>query len=459
MPVLDEILNFAQRQPERWLETAVQFLSIPSISTLPERAPDVRRAAGWLADRLLALGFETEIVPTPRHPIVYAHYATKTHAPTALVYGHYDVQPVDPLDAWHSPPFQPTLQGDFLYARGAMDMKGQIAAFLCALQCLKETSAIPLNLTCIFEGEEEIGSPDLRAFLVENKDRLRSDVALNLDGLIFKPDVPSLVYGLRGLAYLEIELQSLEHDLHSGLFGGTLLNPAGLLCRLLADLHGPDGRIALPGFYDSVLPLSPEERAGLALLPHDDAEYLAQCAAAGLAGEPGYTTVERRSARPALEISGISSGFTGAGAKTIIPAQARAKLTFRLVPDQTPEEVQALLQAYLQEKIPSGVRWRLSLHSSGLPILISRKQPAVKTALQALQETFHTAPIFIREGGTVPVVSLMKAVLASDSILLGCGVAEDGMHAPNERLRLPLYWKTIELYLRFLCGIANVSTQ
>jgi acetylornithine deacetylase/succinyl-diaminopimelate desuccinylase-like protein len=458
MAFLDEILRKAQAQPERWLETAIQFLSIPSISTLPERAPDVRRAADWLAERLLDLGFETEIVPTPRHPIVYAHYtASNPQARTALVYGHYDVQPVDPLDAWHSPPFQPTLEGDFLYARGAMDMKGQIAAFLCALQCLKETSGIPLNLTCVFEGEEEIGSPDLRAFLVETKDRLRSDVVLNLDGLIFKADVPSLVYGLRGLAYLEIELQSLEHDLHSGLFGGTLLNPAALLCRLLADLHTPDGRIALPGFYDAVQPLSPAERAGLALLPHDDAEYLEQCAAVQLAGEPGFTTVERRSARPALEISGIHSGFTGVGAKTIIPAQARAKLTFRLVPNQTPEVVQALLHAFLEEKIPPGVRWRLSLHSSGLPILISREQPAMQTALQALQDTFHTPPVFIREGGTVPVVSLMKEVLGSDSILLGCGVAEDGMHAPNERLRLPLYWKTIELYLRFLCGISTHS--
>jgi acetylornithine deacetylase/succinyl-diaminopimelate desuccinylase-like protein len=453
---LASLINSSREREPAWIKKLDELLRIPSISTLCQHQADVSRAAQWLANELQDLGFSVEILPTRLHPIVFASFqASQPGATALLVYGHYDVQPVEPLQEWSSPPFEPTIDGDFLYARGAMDMKGQIIAFLCALRTFQSHGGIPLNVKCIFEGEEEIGSPDLPAFLLQYKERLQCDAVLNLDGLIFKADVPSLVYGLRGLAYFELELTGLQHELHSGMFGGTFLNPAQAMCELLSGMHDNQGKITLPGFYEHVVPLKFEERKQLALLPFSDEEYQREAGASLLWGEPGYTTVERRGARPTLEIHGLISGYTGEGEKTIIPASAKAKLSCRLVPNQTSQEIHASLLSYVEQHCPAGFHFKLALRSGNPPALMQRDQWAMRVAGRTLEETFGKKPVVIREGGTVPVVARLKEILGYESIMLGCGVAEDNMHAPNERLRLPLFMKSIEVYIRFLDGISS----
>lgn len=450
-------IDYAKDHSEAFLDSLNELLRIPSISTLPENEPDMAKAAEWLAERMRSLGFsEVEIIPTKRHPVVYGeHLEAGPDAPTILVYGHYDVQPADPLDLWETDPFEPTVRGDDLFARGASDMKGQIVAHLMAVESMINTSGLPVNLKYMVEGEEEIGSPNIEAFIQQHKDKLACDVCLNADAGILAADIPAITYGLRGLAYFEIRLQGADRDLHSGRFGGTIPNPGNALAKLIAGMHDEQGRVTLPGFYTKVRPLSDEERDQLAKLPEDEAWWKAQSGSDVLTGEIGYTPTERASARPTLDVNGLLCGFTGEGSKTVLPAKAMAKISMRLVPDQTSAEAETSLRQYLEENMPAGISWKLINHAGGEPSIIDVDSPAVKAASKAFLQTWGKAPLFDREGGSVPVVGIIQKRLGAGSLMLGYGLPDDNLHAPNEKLHLPNYFRGIETYIHFTHEMAE----
>lgn len=457
MSSLDAAIAHARGNMARHLAEYRELVAIPSISTLSEHKGDVLRTAEWIARQLRGLGTaRVEILPTAGHPMVYAETPQAAGRPTVLVYGHYDVQPVDPLNEWESGPFEGAIRGDYLFGRGASDMKGQLFAFLKALECLAAQGPLPLNLKIMFEGEEEIGSPNLGQFIREHKEMLHCDAVLNCDAGIHAPDEPAITYSLRGLAYFELELRTAAKDLHSGLFGGAIRNPIHVLCELIATMHDADGRVTLPGFYDRVRPLPEEERALLAHVPHSDAAWLAEIGAAELYGEAGYSTIERVGARPTLEVNGIWGGFTGEGAKTVLPARAHAKISTRLVADQEPEESEAQLRAHIEKHLPKGVtEWHLHNHSWGPGATMARDTPYMRAAAAALETVFGKAPIFKREGGSVPVVALLQRELGVDSVMLGFALPSDGIHGPNERQYLPNFFRGIETYVHFLHGLGQ----
>jgi acetylornithine deacetylase/succinyl-diaminopimelate desuccinylase-like protein len=449
-------VEFAHRRREAYLPELTELLRLPSISTLPEHREDVRATAAWIAERLRALGMDTvEVCETPGHPIVYAEWCGAPGKPTVLVYGHYDVQPVDPLDEWNSPPFTPTVVGDYLVARGASDMKGQLFAQLKAMEALHAEGPYAFNIKYLLEGEEEIGSPNLPGFLEANRERLACDVVLNCDSMIHGPEIPSIVYSLRGLAYFELELQGQEKDLHSGRFGGAIRNPLHVLAELIAGMHYDEGRVTLPGFYDDVAPLDEAERRLLQQSGHTDDTWCAMAGTDTLFGEEGFTTTERVGARPTLEVNGIWGGYTGEGAKTVLPARAHAKISMRLVANQQPEDMERRLRAYLDLYTPSGIRYRLETHSLGPGAAMDRHSPYMRHAQAALEAVFGKAPLFTREGGSVPVVGHMQRLLGVDSIMLGFALPDDGIHGPNERQHLPTLYRGIDTYIRFLEGIGR----
>jgi acetylornithine deacetylase/succinyl-diaminopimelate desuccinylase-like protein len=417
----------------------------------------MRRMAQWCADELRRLGMDrVEINETPGHPIVCAEWLNAPGKPTVLVYGHYDVQPVDPLHEWESDPFGADVRGEWIFARGASDMKGQFFAQMKAMECLRDTNgAYPVNIKYLLEGEEEIGSINLPAFIDAHREQLACDVTLNCDAGMHAPDMPSITYALRGLAYFEIELRAPGHDLHSGLFGGSVRNPIHVLAELIAGMHDGKGRVTLPGFYDKVRPLDDEEREMLARVPWSEQEWLEMTGASALYGEEGYTTHERVGARPTLDVNGIWGGFTGEGAKTVLPARAWAKLSTRLVPDQRPEDIEGMLRAYLEANAPGDVEWTLKIHSLGPGAVMDRKSAHMQSAAAALEEVFGAAPLFKREGGSVPVVGLFQEKLGVDSIMLGFALPGDGIHGPNERQHLPTLFKGVEAYIRFLCRLGG----
>lgn len=454
MTDIQAALQHVRANREAYLGQLKDLLAIPSISTLPEREPDMRRAAEWVADELRRIGMtRVEIMPTGGHPVVYAEWLGAPGRPTLLVYGHYDVQPAGPEDEWESKPFEPTVRGDNLYARGASDMKGQFFAQFKAAEALARHGGLPVNLKYLIEGEEEIGSPKLGPFIEAHRTLLKCDVALNCDAGIQRPDLPAIVYALRGLAYFELEVRGPGKDLHSGIFGGSVHNPLQALCELIAGMHDADGRITLPGFYDKVRTLSGEERQALARLPHSDEEWRAITGAPQLWGEKGYTTLERVGARPTLEVNGILGGFTGVGAKTVLPARAMAKISMRLVADQDPAEVAEQLREYLRRNAPSTITWEVREIVHGPAAIVERESPAMQAAVEALTEVFGVEPIFKREGGSVPVVSLFQQTLGIDSIMLGFGMPDDGFHGPNEKLHLPNFYRGIETYIRFMANL------
>jgi acetylornithine deacetylase/succinyl-diaminopimelate desuccinylase-like protein len=449
-------LAYAKSQHDRYLAEYKEFLSIPSISTLSEHKPDMQRAAEWVARQMNSMGLQNvEILPTARHPVVYGDWLNAPGRPTVLVYGHYDVQPVDPLDEWVSPPFAPTIRGENIYARGASDMKAQDHAFLKALEALLKHGELAVNVKILIEGEEEIGSPNLGAFMEQHKDRLKCDVALNADSGMLRADLPTMIYGLRGLAYFEVWVHGPRQDLHSGVFGGSVHNPAQVLCELIAGMHDADGRITLPGFYDKVRALSDEERAALARLPITDEEWRVTAGVPQLYGEKGFTNTERLGARPTLEVNGFLSGFTGEGSKTVLPAKAMAKLSTRLVPYQDDIAVEAQLKEYLRKHAPPTVTWEVKKLVSGPAVLVNRDSDAMRAAAAALEATFGVTPVFALTGGSVPVVSLVQAKLGVDSLLMGFGLPDDNLHAPNEKQHLPNYYRGIEAYIRFFSNIAG----
>ncbi|MGD2252216.1 MAG: dipeptidase [Anaerolineales bacterium] len=457
MPTPEAAIAYAQKNQPQYLEDLKTLTRIPSVSTLSEHIDDMVRTAEWLADKLRKCDFQSvEIEPTKRHPVVYGEsLAGGPGAPTILVYGHYDVQPADPLEEWNTPPFEPTVIGENLYGRGTSDMKAQMVAFLEAVEAMVRTDGLPINLKIMVEGEEEIGSPNLRAFITEHSSLLASDFCLNTDSGIIAADTPSLTYALRGLTYAEIRLQGTTSDLHSGRFGGAVDNPAIVISRLIAGMRDADGRITLPGFYDNVRPLSEDERREFAKLPTTDKWWKEHAGAKALFGEPGYTTTERAVARPTLDVNGLYSGFIGEGPKTVLPARAMAKLSMRLVPDQTPEGIFDLLEAYLKANVPETMEWEMIRESSSPPGIIERDSKAVLAAGEALDAVWGMKPLFTREGGTIPVVGLIQEVLGLDTLMLGFGLPDDNIHAPNEKQHLPTLYRGIETYIRFAHLIAD----
>jgi len=445
-----QVLEFVRRNHDRYVLELKEFLAIPSVSTLPEHKPDMQRAADWLCRQMTGLGLRSvETIPTAGHPVAYGEWLDAPGKPTVLIYGHYDVQPVDPLNEWISPPFKPAVRVEDIYARGASDMKGQIHAVLKALEAWLKKGSLPVNVKIFFEGEEEIGSPNLGSFIEKYKDKLGCDVVLNADSHILRPDLPSLVYGLRGLVCLEVSVYGPKSDLHSGTFGGSVHNPAQVLCGLITGMHDGEGHVTLPGFYDKVRVLSQEERAELARFPHSDEEWRKMTGAPQLHGEEGFTTIERVGARPTLEVNGILSGFTGKGFKTVLPAKAVAKISMRLVPYQDDKAVEEQFNEYMRKNAPSTVRWEAKYLAGGPAVLLNCGTAGMRAASAALEATFGVKPVFQLEGGSVPVVSMVKAELGVDSVLMGFGLPDDNLHAPNEKLHLPNYYRGIEAYIRF----------
>jgi len=456
---LNFALEYAHERREHFIDEVKSFVAIPSISTDTRARPEMERAAAWLAERLKKLGFSNvEIYPTAGAPVVFAERLDAgPDRPTVLVYGHYDVQPVEPLELWESMPFEPEVRDDNLFGRGASDMKGQIVAVLAAIEAYEKAGGGLINFKFIVEGEEEIGSPNLEKVIIENKNRLACDFALNPDAGMIGEHFPTITYGLRGLAYFEIRLTGPDHDLHSGLFGGAVHNPAQVLCELVAGMHDSQGRVTLPGFYDKVRPLEEDERAELARLPMNETFYMHQAGCSALYGEAGYTPVERVAARPTLEVNGLLSGFTGEGSKTVLPAKAMVKVSTRLVPDQDPLDVRQQLYQYLEEHVPPTMRWELVLHSAGYPSITNRRHAAVQAMGQALETSWGKRTLYRREGGSIPVVASMQKILGIESVLTGFSLPDDNLHAPNEKLHIPTFDRGIAALIRFLDAIGEMK--
>ena len=450
-------VQYIHQNREKFLDELKEFATIPSISTDSKYANDIKKSAEWLVDQFRSLGLDNiKIYPTARHPVVYAEY-TKAgkQAPTVLIYGHYDVQPADPLDEWDTPPFEPTIRGDYIYGRGISDMKGQVLATIKAVQAIQTTGNLPVNVKFLIEGEEEIGSPHLADFIREHKDMLSCDFALNPDTGMIAPGVPTVTYALRGLAFCELHVYGPKQDVHSGLYGGVIHNPAQALAEIIAGMHDENNRITLPGFYDNVRPLEDDEREELSKLPTDENFYLERTGVLELWGEKEFTPVERATARPTLEINGMISGYTGEGSKTVLPAHAMAKISCRLVPDQKPEEVHQQMVAYLNQHAPKTIRWELTNLAGSVPSISNRNSKWVKAYIDAAQSSWGTRAVFKREGGSVPVVSDFQNILDVDSINIGFGTPDDNIHGPNEKLHLPTWYHGLDALVYFLFNIAK----
>jgi acetylornithine deacetylase/succinyl-diaminopimelate desuccinylase-like protein len=450
-------LDYAKSNKTRFLAELNEFIKIPSISTDPDHQEDMEVAANWVAGQFNDLGLEkVKVYPTEGHPVVYGELFSKNQAaPTVLVYGHYDVQPADPLELWTTDAFEPVQRGENLYARGASDMKGQVMATIKALEAVLKSGELPINIKFLIEGEEEIGSPNLGAFISNNLDLLNCDFALNPDTGMIAPDLPTITYALRGLAYFEVRIEGPDHDLHSGIYGGVVHNPAQALCELIAGMHDEDGKITLPGFYDKVRQLSDDERSELARLPMDEEFYLQQTGAPALWGENVFSPVERVGARPTLEVNGIYSGFIGEGSKTVLPAWAMAKISTRLVPDQDPEQVHQQLVEYLEGNSPETISVNVK-SLVGSPASISDQESVgVKAMQNAMQQVWGKKPLFRREGGSVPVVVLFMDLLKVDSVNCGFSLPDDNAHSPNEKLHLPTWHNGIETIINFIYNLAE----
>ena len=444
-------ITYAYDHQEKSLAQLKAFLRIASISTLSEHKEDMQRAATWLAEELKRIGLQNvTISPTEGHPIVYADWLHAPNAPTVLLYGHYDVQPADPLDLWHTPPFEPTERDGNLYARGSSDDKGQLFVHVKALEALiRTTGQLPVNIKCMFEGEEEVGGEHLDQWIEEHKEMLKADVAVISDTHILGEEQPTIVYGLRGLSYLEVHLTAAKSDLHSGIYGGAVHNPIQALAEIIAQLHDENGSVTVPGFYDKVLPLDEAERAELAHIPYSEETLMHETGVTMPWGEKEYTIVERVSARPTLEMNGIWGGFAGEGAKTVLPAKAGAKLSMRLVPNQEPDDIAQLVTEHLTRLAPPTVRIEVRNLHGGDGAIIPRDIPSMQAAREAYEETFGTRPIFVREGGSIPVVATLQKKLGIHTVLMGFGLPDDNLHAPNEKLSIAMFYKGIETAIRF----------
>jgi acetylornithine deacetylase/succinyl-diaminopimelate desuccinylase-like protein len=434
--------DFVRENRDRHLSELMDVLRIPSVSTDPARAGEVKRAAEWVRNRLDRAGCtRTEIFETKRHPIVYGEWLGKPGAPTILVYGHYDVQPEDPVDLWVTPAFEPTVRDGRLYARGACDDKGQFIIHVNAFEAfLKSEGTAPVNVKFLIEGEEEIGSPNLEPFIAARRELLACDAVVVSDTAMFDKKTPSIVHGLRGLSYIQVDVRGTSRDMHSGTFGGAVINPAFALAHIIAGLKDAKGKVKVPGFYDKVRKLTAKERKAMAKLPHTDAAFKKSIGAKALFGEPGYTTLERIWARPTLEVNGIWGGFQGDGAKTVIPAEAHAKISMRLVPDQKPKEIVAKVTAAIKKLAPKSVDVTVTHIHSGDGWLADTNHVALQAAARAIKKAFGKTPVFTREGGSIPVVATFDRVLKVPSVLMGIGLHDDNLHAPNEKIDLDNFY-------------------
>jgi acetylornithine deacetylase/succinyl-diaminopimelate desuccinylase-like protein len=433
---MNNVIDFINVNRDKYLEELKALLAIPSISALPEHAPDVTRCAEWCAAEMRRIGLQdVRLIATPGNPVVYGDWLGAEGAPTILFYGHYDVQPVDPLDLWLSPPFEATIRDGEIYARGSADDKGQVFMHFKAIEAhLKQNGRLPVNIRIILEGEEEVGSANLDNFIVANKATLAADVVVISDSPMFARGIPSICYGLRGLVYCQIDFRGSSTDLHSGSFGGAVANPAFALAQLIAQMKDRSGRIRIPGFYDDVVALAPEERQAWAKLPFNEKQYRKDFGIPKLFGETGYTTLERTWARPTVEVNGMLSGFTGEGAKTVLPAVAMAKISMRLVPNQDPDKMADLFEAYVRKNAPKTVALTFRRMHGGKPWMTSFDNPYVLAAGRAIEKGFGQRPVLTREGGSIPVVSTFQEVLGLPSVLFGVGLPDENAHAPNEKL-------------------------
>ncbi len=453
MPDLDAYLDQHQDQFESDLR---ELLRIPSVSADSNHRADIRRAADWLVAKFRGLKLTCDLVETAGHPIVLAETPHVDGAPTVLVYGHYDVQPPDPLDEWLSPPFEPTERDGNLYARGATDDKGQMLTHVLSVEAWMRTAgALPINVKLLIEGEEEVGSENLDKFIDANRERLGCDVVVISDTSQFADGVPAITYGLRGIAYYELRLRGPKQDLHSGTFGGAVKNPAVALSEMLSALIDADGRVQVPGFYDDVAALSDDERQQFAALPFDEAAFRRQVGVKATFGEAGFTTLERRWARPTFDVHGLTSGYQGEGAKTVLPAKASGKFSFRLVPNQDPKKITAALKTRLKELCPQGIEMEL-LDFHGAPgVVVPLVSPFMAAASRAIERGFGRAPVYIREGGSIPVVSTFRDLLGVDTLLLGWGRDDDNTHSPNEKFNLADFHRGIRASAHLWQELAN----
>ena len=441
-----------QEQIDTYLEThrqafesdLMELLRIASVSADSRRAGDVRRAAQWMLAQFKLLGLRTELIETAGHPLVYAESPPVPGAPVALVYGHYDVQPPEPLDEWISPPFEPTVRDGNLYARGATDDKGQVLTHVKSVEAwIKTVGKLPLQVKFLIEGEEEIGSVNLESYVADHREKLACHCVVISDTAQFARDVPAITYGLRGIAYYELRLRGPRQDLHSGIFGGGVTNPASTLVQMLAALKDDQGRIQVPGFYDDVVPLTNREREQFESLPFSESRFMEQLGVSGLSGEAGFSTLERRWARPTCDINGLTSGYQGEGAKTVLPARASAKFSFRLVPDQDPRKISAALQQFLAARVPPGIEMELIDHHGAPGVVVSLDSPYIRAAAVAIELGFGRPPVFVREGGSIPIVTTFARELGADVLLLGWGLNDDNAHSPNEKFSLVDYHRGI----------------
>jgi len=442
---MSNVLTYIDENLGTFREELFDFLRIPSVSAKAEHDPDMRRAAEWLAGRMTEAGLEAEVLETEWHPIVLGewHGAGKD-APTVLIYGHYDVQPPEPVDLWSSPPFEPTVRDGRIYARGAADDKGQVFMHLKAVQAhMKATGRLPVNIVMIVEGEEEVGSPNLVPFVKAHANRLACDTMVVSDSDMYAEGMPSLLFSLRGLAYFEIHVRGPKSDLHSGSYGGAVANPANALAAIVASLKDGSGRVAIPGFYDDVLEWDEETRAQIRSLPHSDEEYRNELGVPALSGEVGYSTLERLWIRPTCDVNGLLSGYAGEGAKTVLPSKAMAKLSFRLVPDQTPERVRELLEAHLESVRPEGVTVELVELHGGRPWRAQIEGHLFDAAAAALEQAFQTRPVLQGEGGSIPIVVEFEETLGAPAVLIGFALPGCNMHAPDEWLSVENFEKGI----------------
>ena len=445
--------EFVQRNEPRFLDELFELIRIPSVSTLPEHKKDVARAAQFVADALQRAGLENvEVIPTGGHPLVYADWLHAPGKPTVLCYGHYDVQPPDPLDLWESPPFEPTVRNGNIYARGACDDKGQMYMHVKAIESLFAVHGgkLPVNVKFLVEGEEEVGGESIAQYVPAHKQKLKADVALVSDTELFGDGIPTLCIGLRGLIYLEIEARGPARDLHSGMYGGAAPNPIFGLVELLSRAKDSNGHILIPGIYNEVVPPTGTEAQSWNRLPFSESEFKKEVGSTVLTGEPEHSVLSRIWARPTFEVHGIAGGFTGAGAKTVIPAKATAKVSMRLVPEQKPEKIVAILQQWVQDNTPKGIQTSVRFFSANPAVLVNPHHPAIEAAAKVMSEVMQRPTVFIRGGGSIPIVGEFAKHLDIPTVLMGFGLPDDGLHSPNEKYRISNYFLGIKTVARFL---------
>ncbi len=462
---MNNINEYIQNNKERFLNELIDFLKIPSVSADPKFAPDVKRAAGYLKERMDEAGIDnTRICETAGHPIVYGEKLINPEWPTVLVYGHYDVQPADPLELWDSGPFEPVIKetknhpNGAIFARGSCDDKGQLYMHIKAFEAMQKNDMLTCNMKFMIEGEEEVGSDNLEIFCKENRELLSCDVVLLSDTSIIANDIPSITVGLRGLSYVEVEVTGPNKDLHSGVYGGAVANPINVISDMISSLIDENRRITIPGFYDQVVDLSEEERSALNSAPFDISEYKSDLEIEDVMGEKGYSTLERTSTRPTLDVNGIWGGYIGEGAKTVLPAKAFAKISMRLVPNQTPDEITELFSAHFKSIAPAGVKVEVRPHHGGFPAVTPTDTIEYKAAHKAMEESFSKTPIPLRSGGSIPIVSMFEEVFGVKSVLMGFGLDSDAIHSPNEHYGLFNYYKgieTIPLFYKYYSELSN----